>query len=333
MTKPKGLLIASPEALKEVYNDDHLTAIRQLLDIVAEPQTAASIKENPAHLKEVEVIMSTWGAPLMDEAFLKQAPNLKAVFYAAGSLRAFTTEAFWQRSITVSSAYALNAVAVAEYTLATILLSLKSFWHYSKLLRDIRSFPKKKPLAGAYGSTVGLISLGSIGRAVLTHLQRHDLKIIAYDPFLSQEEAQDLAVTMVSLEAIFKESDVVSLHTPALEVTRKMIKKAHFASMKEGATFINTARGMVIDEAALIEVMQDRPDLYAILDVTDPVEPPISESLLYDLPNVLLTPHIAGVTAKERERLGQAMLEELQRYVANMPLIWSISQEQAERMA
>ncbi len=333
MTKPKGLFIASPEALKEVYKQHHLDAINQLLDVGADPQTASSIKENPALLKEVEVIMSTWGAPLMDEAFLRQAPNLKAVFYAAGSLRAFTTEAFWQRSISVSSAYALNAVAVAEYTLATILLSLKSFWHYSKLLRDIRSFPKEKPLAGAYGSTVGLISLGSIGRAVLTHLKRHDLNIIAYDPFLSQEEARDLGIKSVSLEVVFKESDVVSLHTPALEETRKMVKKNHFASMKEGATFINTARGMVIDEAALIEVMQDRPDLYAILDVTDPIEPPIRESLLYDLPNVLLTPHIAGVTAKERERLGQAMLEELQRYLADKPLQWRVTKEQAERMA
>lgn len=333
MTKPKGLFIANSEALKEVYNDDHLQAITQLIDFVAEPQTAASINENPTLLNEVEVIMSTWGAPLLDEAFLTQAPNLKAVFYAAGSLRVFTTEAFWQRSISISSAYAFNAIAVAEYTLATILLSLKRFWHYSQLSRSLRSFPKEKPLAGAYGSTVGLISLGSIGRAVLTHLQRHDLKIIAYDPFLSQEEAKDLGVTMVSLEAIFKESDVVSLHTPALEVTRKMIKKNHFASMKEGATFINTARGMVIDEAALIEVLQDRTDLYAILDVTDPIEPPVAESLLYDLPNILLTPHLAGVTAKERERLGQAMLEELQRYLNAEPLQCRITKEQAKRMA
>lgn len=332
MNKPKGLFICGTESLNEVYSQQHREAIAELIELIAKPQTAQSVQEKPYLLNEVEVIMSTWGAPQMDETFLKNCPKLKAVFYGAGSLRAFVTEAFWQRNIVVTSAYAMNAVSVSEYTLATILLSLKSFWHYNKLIKATRSFPTQKPLAGAYGSTVGLISLGSVGRAVLERLKHIDLKVIAFDPFLTDLEAKELGVELLSLELLFEQSDVVSLHAPGIEATRKMIKKEHFASMKEGASFINTARGMVIDEAALIEVLQERPDLHAILDVTDP-EPPIASSALFDLDNVLLSPHIAGVTATERERLGKTMLEELQRYLTGEPLKWAITQEQAQRMA
>ena len=230
--RPKGLFILATSALQEVYSSAHRKAIADLLDLVAEPQTAASIKEHPKLLKEVEVVMLSWGAPLVDEAFLARASKLRAVFYGAGSLRSFVTDAFWQRDIVVSSAYALNAVAVAEYTLATILLSLKRFWHYNRLCKETRRFPEERPLPGAYGSTVGIVSLGSVGRAVLKRLHHHDLNVMVYDPFLKEEEAQSLGIKRVSLEELFARSDVVSLHTPALEETRKMVKKEHFASMK-----------------------------------------------------------------------------------------------------
>ena len=330
--KPKGIYILRPDALREVYSPEHQQAIAELIDLVGEPQTAASIKEKPELLNEVEIIMSSWGAPVLNEALLAHAPNLKVLFYGAGSIRYFVTEASWRRGVRVSSAYRFNAISVTEYTLATILLSLKHFWRYNQLLRKQRGFTKERPLPGNYGTTVGLISLGSVGRGVLERLEHHDHTVIAYDPFLSESEAQRLEIESVSLEDLFKRSDVISLHTPALEETRKMIKKEHFASMKQGATFINTARGMVIDENALIEVLQERPDLYAILDVMDP-EPPVAESPLYDLENVLLTPHIAGNTGKERERQGQAMLEELERYLAGEPLEHEITQAQAKIMA
>jgi len=332
MTKPKGLYICRPSALQEVYSDEVQTSIAELLDMVAEPQTPDSVKANPELLQEVEVIMSSWGAPILDEAFLAHAPNLKILFYGAGSIRYFVTDDSWQRNVRVSSAFRLNAVAVTEYALATILLSLKRFWHYTQVVKKERTYNKERLLPGNYGSTVGLVSLGSVGRGVLKRLKHHENEVIAYDPFLSDEDAQRLGVESVSLEDLFKRSDVVSLHTPALEETRKMVKKEHFASMKENATFINSARGMVIDEAALIEVLQTRADLYAILDVTEP-EPPVKESPLYDLPNVILTPHLAGNVGKERQRQGQAMLEELRLYLAGKPLEHEITQAQAKIMA
>ena len=115
--KPKGLFILRPDALQEVFSEAHQQAIAERLDLVAEPQTAASILEQPELLAEVEVIMSSWGAPVLDQALLAHAPKLKVLFYGAGSIRYFVTEASWQRGIRVSSAYRFNAIAVTEYTL------------------------------------------------------------------------------------------------------------------------------------------------------------------------------------------------------------------------
>jgi phosphoglycerate dehydrogenase-like enzyme len=332
LSKLKGLFLSDETALREVYSEAHQQAIAGLLDIVAAPQTAASLQETPELLNDVNVIISSWGVPTMDEHFLARALKLKAVFHGAGTIRPIVSAAFWQRGIVITSAYQFNAIAVAEYTLATILLSLKRVWHYSQLVKEMRSFPAQKPLPGTYGSNVGIVSLGSIGRKVVQHLQHHEVNVLVYDPFLSDEGAQKLAVSKVSLEHLFSTSDVVSLHTPALDETHNMITGEHLASMKEGATLINTARGWVLDELALIDVLQQRPDLYAVLDVTDP-EPPEETSSLYDLPNVILTPHLAGNIAKERERHGQAMLEELQRYLAGEPLLHAITQQQAQIMA
>ena len=134
------------------------------------------------------------------------------------------------------------------------------------------------------------------------------------------------------LPEIFKESDVVSCHTPWLKETEKMLRREYFESMKPGATFINTARGAVVDEAGMIEVLKKRPDLYAVLDVTYP-EPPVPESPLYDLPNVILTPHIAGSMGNECRRMGNLVVDELQRYIAGEKLRYEISQAMAEKMA
>jgi phosphoglycerate dehydrogenase-like enzyme len=134
------------------------------------------------------------------------------------------------------------------------------------------------------------------------------------------------------LETLFAESEVVSLHTPSLPATRGLITRPLLASLKPRATFINTSRGAVVDEPGLIEVLQQRPDLMALLDVTDP-EPPVSGSPLYTLPNVFLTPHIAGSLAGECARMGDLAVEECRRFLAGEPLRWSITRGQAERMA
>jgi phosphoglycerate dehydrogenase-like enzyme len=171
-----------------------------------------------------------------------------------------------------------------------------------------------------------------IARKLSLLLQNFDLDVVAYDPFVSEEDMAACGVTKTDLDKVFREADVVSVHTPAMPETEKLLNRSHFEKMKQGATLINTARGSVIDEEALIAVLGERPDLTAVLDVTSP-EPPAEDSPLFALPNVILTPHIAGSMAGECRRMGQYTINECKRYLAGKPLEWQITRESAKLMA
>lgn len=330
--KPKSLFLLDPDSFELIYSPQVQTELSELLDIIAPLQTADTIAQNLAILNEVEVILSGWGMAVLDEAFLKAAPRLKAVFYGAGSIRYFMTEPAWERNLLVVSAYAANAIPVIEFTLSQILFALKHGWHYALQIKRDGFYPPREPVPGGYGSTVGLISLGMIGRGVARKLQQFDLKVVAYDPFATPQDALELKVELCSLEEVFQRSDVVSLHTPWLKETEGMITGEHFRKMKYKAYFINTARGAVVREAEMIQVLKERPDLFAILDVTYP-EPPEPGSPLYTLPNVILTPHIAGAMSRECYRLGELILGEVKRYLAGQPLQWAISRQKAAILA
>lgn len=327
MTRVKGLYLLRADAYADVYSPAERADVARLIDVVAPPQTAETIQRAPELLAEAEVLLSGWGAPVMDAAFLAAAPRLRAVFYGAGSIRGFVTEALWERGIRVTSAAAMNAVPVAEYTLAAILLSLKHVWRLARETRDGRAFPPRAGLPGAYGSTVGLVSLGAVGRLVCERLRLFDLRVVVYDPYATAAQAAALDVELVALERLFHEADVVSLHAPSLPETAGMITGDMLASMKPGATFINTARGALVREQDLVAILRQRPDIQAILDVTHP-EPPLSTSALYDLPNVVLTPHVAGPVGAECRRLGRMMVDELRRYLAGEPLQGEVTRDQ-----
>jgi phosphoglycerate dehydrogenase-like enzyme len=329
---PKALYLLDSGAFEKIYGEEERTAVAGLADIYAPPQTEDSVAKNPRVLTEVEVILSGWGAPAMDAAFLEAAPNLRVVLYGAGSIRGVATPALWDRGVRITSAHAANAVPVSEYALAAILLSLKRGWHFALSARRERALPVQSQVPGAYGSTVGLVSLGMVGRLVRERLCPFDLSVVAHDPFVTPEEAHVLGVHLLSLEDLFASSEVVSLHVPLLPETEGMILGSHLASMKRNATLINTSRGAVVREAEMVEVLEERPDLWAVLDVTHP-EPPEPDSRLYDLPNVVLTPHIAGSLGNECRRMGRLVVEELRRYVAGVPLEHEITRERAALMA
>ena len=251
---------------------------------------------------------------------------MKIIFYGAGSIKGFATDQMWNKGIRVVSAWAANAVPVAEFTFAEIILSLKNFWEASAKYKAERKKPALQNVFGAYQVNVGLISLGMIGKMVLEKLKTLELNVFAYDPFVSAEKGKELGCEMLSLEELFQKSHVISCHTPWLKQTEKMITGKHFELMMPGATFINTARGAVVDETTMIEVLKKRPDIYAVLDVTWP-EPPNPDSPLYDLPNVILSPHIAGSMGKECKRMAQYIVEEVKRFVKGEKLKYEITRE------
>lgn len=331
--KPPGLFVLDEWAYDNIYGEELGAAVAQRLELIAPPLTAAALTRQPGLLRDVEVIMGGWGMRAMDVDFLAAAPKLRAVFHGAGSIKGVVSEAFWQRDIHIVSAYTMNAVPVAEFTLSAILLSLKQVWKYALGMQRERRFLRKTGvMPGAFRSTVGLISLGAIGRRVAEMLKGFDLKVIAYDPHCTLEVAQALGIELVSLNEIFQRAHVVSLHTPWLPETEGLVTGAHFASMREGATFINTARGIIVREPEMIEVLRARPDLTAVLDVTKP-EPPLPDSPLLTLPNVVLTPHIAGAMDEECRRMGYFLLNELDSYLRGEASQWRLTREQMAWMA
>lgn len=331
--RPKALFILRQNSLNRIYSKSAIRRIAELTDLAIEPFTEENWQEAIPLLKHVDYIFSSWGMPPLDENFLAHAPQLKHIFYGAGSIRGFYTEAAQQRGIGVSSAWRANAVPTAEFAHAQIILSLKQYFRSTRLIQQNRTWIKPATASGTFRSTVGIVSLGTIGRRVAAQIRdQNQLNVMAYDPFATEADARDLDLQLVSLDTLFKESDVISLHAPDLEETSGMITRELLSSMKPNATLINTARGQLIDESALVDVFRERTDLDALLDVTA-TEPDNEDSPLWDLPNVAISPHIAGSLNQECQRMGEYMVEELERLLSNAPLQHQISPELFVSMA
>ena len=329
MSRPRALYVLDAPALAMSYGPEERRIISDLVELIGPAMTQQEVAKHREVLRDVEILLSGWGAPLVDDAFLAAAPKLKAIFYAAGAVSGWITQGVWDRGIVVSSAYAANAIPVAEYALAATVLSLKHAWSLVCQTRAERNNAIPRDNApGCYGSTVGIVSLGVSGRTYRKLLRPFDLRVLAYDPYLTPVEAQMLDVESVSIAELFRRSDVVSLHAPLLSETVGMITGEHLDAMKPGATFINTARGGIVSHVDLIEVARRRPDLQFVLDVTEP-EPLPPDSPLFALDNVVLTPHIAGSIGRECRRMGRYMVEELKRYLAGEPLQWLVTPELA----
>jgi phosphoglycerate dehydrogenase-like enzyme len=212
-----------------------------------------------------------------------------------------------------------------------ILLSLKRYFQHAAQYTQPVGF-KHLPVAGGYRSTLGIIGMGMIGRRLSQMLRTIDVEIIVYDPYVQIEQARQCGAVLVSLEEVFKRSDVISLHAANLPETQRMIKGKHFQEMKPGATFINTARGALVDETEMAAVLRERLDIWALLDVTYP-EPPVFDSPLYVLPNVVLTPHIAGSMDNECRRMAEYMIDEYQRFRSGQPLLYRVTKDMLDYMA
>ncbi|WP_443033966.1 hydroxyacid dehydrogenase [Streptomyces sp. CA2R106] len=288
-----------------------------------------------AELRDAEVMFASWGAPVLDEELLAAAPALKAVVYAAGSVKGLVTEACWRRGLTVSSGAWANALPVAEYTVAAILLANKQIPQIREEFRRVRgtrhAWRHSYPDIGNYRRTVGIVGASLIGRRVIELLRPHDLAVVVHDPYLDPQAAGELGVRTAALDELCAVSDVVSLHAPQLPATEGMIGARQLALMRDGATLVNTARGALVDTAALVpEVTLGR--LNAVLDVTDP-DPLPAGSPLYDLPNVTLTPHVAGSMGNEHYRLAHSALDELARYAAGRPFRHEVRPDRLDRIA
>ncbi|MEY9834847.1 phosphoglycerate dehydrogenase-like enzyme [Streptacidiphilus sp. EB103A] len=281
-----------------------------------------------------EVLVTGWGCPPIDQDVLDAAPGLRAIVHAAGSVKHWVSPACWERGIQVSTAAAANAEPVAEFTLAMLLLAGKGVLPLAREYRRRRSFvdlEREYLTIGNYQRRIGLVGASRIGRRVIELLRPFDLEVWVSDPFLEPDDARRLGVHLAELDLLLAGCDIVSLHAPSLPSTRHLIDRHRLSLLPDGAVLINTARGALVDQQALLdELVSGRID--AILDTTEP-EVTDPDSPLYTLPNVLLTPHLAGAAGVELRRLGSSALDELARFAADQPFRHGVTLQELEHSA
>jgi phosphoglycerate dehydrogenase-like enzyme len=182
------------------------------------------------------------------------------------------------------------------------------------------------------GSTVGIIGASAIGRRVMALLRPWNVRILLYDPYASLATAAEYAAQQVDLLTLMRESDIVSLHAPVTPETLKMLGAEQFAAMKDGALFINTARGRLVDHDALLRELQTG-RIAAVLDVTDPIEPLPAGSPFFQLDNCVVFPHIAGHSLEARVRQGSMVADDILAYLQGQPLRYEVAVSRWATMA
>ena len=317
-----------------VFSEDVMKKLKEYGEVSPELINKGNIEKHKEFLSEGEVAFATWGMlKLSEEEIKKYLPKLKFVFYAAGTVQYFA-KPFLNCGVRVFSAFAANAVPVAEYTVSQIILASKGFYQGAKRYRLAlpASFIHTQKSRGNFDIKVGLAGLGSIGSMVAERLKGFDIKVYAYDPFCSEEKAEKLSVTLVDLETLFKECDVISNHLANKKELKNVFTNKHFASMKKYSTFINTGRGNQVNEWALAKNLILHPSRTAVLDVLKLEYIPYINPLFW-CPNAIITPHIAGSMGNETHRMAYYMIEQLDNYLNGKATQYEVTKEMLSTMA
>ncbi len=329
----KSIILTDDESnAKKVYDSSLRSQISDLTDFLGDFSKESFVKSG---ITDVEVVFSTWGMQhWTKDEINRHFPKLEAIYYGAGSVQGFARE-FLEEGIRVHSAWAANAVPVAEYTVAQIILANKGFFGSISRFKNQghgRAWDHFKKFKGNYNAKVGIIGAGMIGKMVIERLCDYKLDVLVFDPFLSDEYIKEHNIRMASLDEIFETCDVISNHLANNDHTAGMLCGKYFDKMLPNAVFLNTGRGRQVVEADLVKALKEFPDRCAVLDVTFP-EPPEEGHDFYKMDNVILTPHMAGSAGLEVVRMGSYMIEEFIKHENGEQTEYSVSLEMLDRMA
>lgn len=312
-------------------------AERQLASI-AEIQSPTGTEGLTIHLEELlenaVACITGWGTPPLSEDLLVTHSTLQFVAHTAGSVRHLVPLSAFERGLRLSHAAPIIADAVAEFVIGQVLGSLRQLYGVDQRMKLGEGW---KALSEQYhgrllgAQTIGVVGSGYVGELVIRLFKAFGCDVLVYDPFLTEERAATLRVETSTLDNLFARADVVTVHAPVLPETRGMIGRAQLAHLRDGALFINTARAILVDEGALLNELRDG-RFTAVLDVFD--QEPLSEAHPFrGMPNVLLSPHIAGHTTDTHRRQGQAMVNEVRRFLSGEQLQYEVTPAVLARMA
>lgn len=326
LRRPRAALAMTPDLPELLFGADYAARFAPTVELLGPLEDVT-----PGQWEQIEVLIGCWGAPELDADLLSRMPQLRGMVYAAGSVRGIMTSEAYERGVRISSGADANAVPVAEFTLAAILLAGKRAFAIDEEYRRTQQYRPASTAHerwGNFGTRVGIISASRIGRRVIELLAPFDVEVLVWDPTLQHDID---GATRVGLDELLSTSDVVSLHAPSLPETRGMLGERELALLPDGATLINTARGALIDQDALVRELNAR-RIHAVIDVTEPDVLPAGHPL-FAAPNLTLTPHIAGSQGSELRRLGDAAFDELQRFTRGEAFRHDVSETQFALLA
>jgi phosphoglycerate dehydrogenase-like enzyme len=310
--------IQGKDQIDRVFTQRQLDRLRQFGNVVLnEISGPPSIEQMKRQIAGADFAITSWGCQALTREVLACAPDLKAVLHAAGTVKGVVTPELWEQGIRVTSGAEALGKGVAETALGLMIASLKDMWRLSQHTRT-GAWDGLSRVRELYEVTVGVIGAGKAGGHFIKLLQHFDVEVLLYDPIITQEDAEKLGAKKVELKQLLAESDVISIHAPSLPETEKMFNRESLALLKDDCILMNTARGSIIDEAALVEELR-KGRLFACIDVTNP-EPPVADHPFRELPNVILLPHIAGSVNNGLHRLGAFIVDDLQLLLEGKPM-------------
>lgn len=282
---------------------------------------------------DTDIYVTLWGSPRLDKEILEVAPNIKLLVHLAGTVVPFSSDAMWDKGIRAISGNNHFAESVAEGCIAYMMSALRGIPYFCTNMKENKKWKTfEETTGGLLNRTVGIVSLGTISKYLIEMLQPFGCKIKIYSRKPLDEKYTSRGMEQASLEEIFSTCDIISIHTAYNEHTRHMIGADLFKLIRPGALLLNTSRGAIFDEAALIEELKDG-RFTAFLDVFEK-EPPAEDNLLYTLPNVLMMPHMGGPTTDRYPHIVRDLFTEARDYVekGKRELKFEITQEASRSM-
>ncbi len=332
MDKPVIAITIGKKYYSRMISDESIRILESFADVRhTGTEDPADKNEMKRLLDDADACITSWEVAPLDAEIMAGAANLKAVVHMGGSVKRLVSDELFEKGVKVFGASPVLAETVAETALGFMIIGMKKGWEIAAAVkdggwRDCECWPPRE----LRGKTVGIIGASQVGRHLIKLLKLFNVNILVYDPFLSEEDANLMNVKRVSMIELAAESDVISLHAPVNENTRKMLNADIFKVMKDDALIVNTARGALIDEPALIkELSAGR--FYAVLDVSDP-EPPAEDSPLRKLSNVTLFPHFAGCI-EDCSDMSLRAAEELRRFFSGEEALYEITREMFDRIS
>lgn len=326
-------LLVSLAQQNRIFDEKYYEALRKFGHIrLYDQDNFEDVEHVKAFLSGADIIVTSWGSPMLTAEYLDMCPNVKLVLHAAGTVKPIVDQAeFLRRGIRVTNAAMAIGQGVAETALGFAISACKGFYQLSQSTQMGEWYEKRQTVKDFYDITIGVISAGFVGRHFIKLIQNFQVDVLLYDPYITAEDALALGAKKVELDELLRCSDVVSVHAPSIPATDNMLSKEKLQLIRDGAVLINTARGSVIDETALIDELKTG-RFFACIDVTNP-EPPIKENQLRTLPNVVLTPHIAGAVTNGLKRIAKHICQEVERFEADGSLSTEVDLQKLSTLA